>query len=203
MKSIDTIGFEKLFQRNSDPWNYARSPFEIYKRKILMNACGAQCIGAALELACANGQTSNSLSSRCLRLLAIDASPTALAVARRHVSASRVQFCLAKLPSETPRGSFNLIVASEILYYLPRREMELLIRQLICRLAPGGRIVLVHHQVYFDDAAQLPWRAQAIARHRLGRVNRIVHHVRHRRYDIVAYRRPFRRRQDTGRRHGL
>ena len=39
---IDPEGFEAKFQENIDPWNYATSPFEAYKRRILLRACGTR-----------------------------------------------------------------------------------------------------------------------------------------------------------------
>ena len=77
-KIIDPAGFEAKFRENIDPWNYAASPFEAYKRAVLLRACGTRRYGRGLELACAIGVTTQMLAPRCLRLLAIDSSATAL-----------------------------------------------------------------------------------------------------------------------------
>lgn len=190
MKPIDAEGFESLFQRDTDPWNYAGSPFEAFKRRALLRACGPRRFGRGLEIACANGETSRPLATRCLNLLAVDASPTVVKAARRRVRAPGLRFEVARLPAETPRGPFDLIVASEILYYLTPSDMVALLDRLVRALAPGGRLVLLHHTIGFDDAAQPPWRAQRTAVARLGRTLDLVLLRQHRRFQVAAFQRP-------------
>lgn len=163
-KVIDVAGFEAKFRENIDPWDYKDSPFEAHKRSVLLHACGSRYFGRGLELACAIGETTHALAPRCRRLLAVDASPTALAEAiRRNVTCRRVTFRLSRLPEQTPRGPFDLIVASEILYYLNPNDLDVLVRILARALAPGGRIVILHHLRNFHDAAVQPSMAQACA----------------------------------------
>lgn len=187
MKPIDPAGFEALFRADTDPWNYASSPFEAFKRRELLRACGTRLYGRGLELACANGETSRHLIRRCLSLLAVDVSPTVIAAARTRVQTPGLTFATTRLPEETPRGPFDLIVASEILYYLPGSDMAVLLDQLVSILAPGGRIVLLHHIVAFDDAAQPPALAQARARAELGRHLHPVWSRCHRRFQVAAF----------------
>jgi hypothetical protein len=40
MKAIDVAGFERKFRENIDPWDYANSRFEHFKRSVLLRACG-------------------------------------------------------------------------------------------------------------------------------------------------------------------
>lgn len=161
---IDPDGFEAKFAADPDPWNYAASPFEAWKRGVLLKACGDRHYGRGLELACANGETTRRLARHCRRLLAVDASATALAAARhRNAGNARVVFRRALLPRDMPRGPFDLIVASEILYYLKPDDLCALLPRLHAALAPGGRIVFLHHVLDFDDAAIRPVQAVAAA----------------------------------------
>ena len=188
MRPIDIDGFERLFRTEIDPWDYRNSPFEAYKRGILIRACGARRHGRGLELACANGETTLRLDRRCLRLTAVDASPTAVAAASRRTSGlPRVTVGLCKLPDEMPRGPFDLIVASEIAYYLTPNDLRGLILKIRAALAPGGRVVVLHHLRRFDDAAQLPSLAQAAVRRSLGRSMQAVFAERHGRFEAVAF----------------
>lgn len=158
---IDPAGFEVRFREDIDPWNYATSSFEAYKRGILLRACGTRLYGRGLELACAIGETTRVLTPKCLRLLALDASPTALDEARRRIGGRRnVSFMLARLPREMPCGPFDLIVASEIFYYLKLNDLRLLLLRLERALALGGRLVILHHLRDFHDAAIRPRMAQ-------------------------------------------
>jgi len=156
-KPIDVDGFEAMFAADPDPWGYAASPFERFKRRILMEAVGTRMYGRGLELACANGENSAVLGRKCLRLLALDGSPTALAIARdRNRATPRVRFAEAVLPGGMPRGPFDLIVVSELLYYLAPNDLQVMLARLRAAVAPGGRIVFLHHFLDFDDAATPP-----------------------------------------------
>lgn len=189
-RPIDPEGFEAMFRQDADPWDYARSPFEAFKRGVLLRACGGRLFGRGLELACANGETSRALARRCLRLLALDASPTVVAEARRRVANPRLTFVVARLPDETPSGPFDLIVASELLYYMPRGTMDELLDRLVAALAPGGRMVVLHHTIPFDDAAQPPRRAQDAARARLSESLNPVLARQYQRFNVAAFVKP-------------
>ncbi|WP_279482489.1 class I SAM-dependent methyltransferase [Aureimonas sp. SK2] len=191
MKPIDLAGFEAKFQASGDPWNYRTSAFEAAKRRVLLRACGPVRLGRGLELACAIGETSRALASRCLTLTATDGAPTALDTARRLTPpALRIDYRHAVLPQGVPRGPFDLVVVSEIAYYLSARDLDRLARRLARTLAPGGRIVVLHHVVPFDDTAQAPARAQErLCRALAGSMPRVVHR-HHGRYAVSAFRRP-------------
>jgi SAM-dependent methyltransferase len=77
--------------------------------------------------------------------LAVDISEKALAVARERLSRSpHVRFELRRLPEEMPEGPFDLMVASEVLYYWPRDVMLAALRRFEEVLAPGGSLLAVH-----------------------------------------------------------
>ena len=193
MRPIDPDGFEALFRQDVDPWNYARSPFEAYKRDRLLRACGDRVYGRGLELACANGETTRRLANRCLRLLAVDSSETAVReAARRTAGLSSVTVKQALLPSQTPQGPFDLIVASEILYYLSLPDMLTLLDQLQRALAPGGRLVVLHHVIAFADASQPPALAQKRAKTFLTDTLPLVMEARERRFEVFAVEKPSR-----------
>ena len=184
---IDADGFEDKFRQDIDPWNYAHSAFEAYKRGVLLRAIGAQRIGRGLELACAIGETTRFLAPRCLRLRALDSSATALREAGRRIGPlARVSLERVVLP-DMPRGPFDLIVVSEILYYLKPNDLRTLLARLFRATAPGGRIVLLHHLRDFDDAAILPRLAQQGAVRALDR--RMTRVFRHQdaRFQAVAF----------------
>lgn len=186
MKAIDPEGFEAMFRGDVDPWNYGASPFEAFKRQALLRACGDRVRGRTLELACANGETTLALAPLSLSLLALDSSPTVIAeAARRTAHLPRVETRQAVLPQDMPRGHFDLVVVSEILYYLAPRDADLLMARLV--EVTCGRIVIVHHLKDFADAAQKPARAQRAARRFFGRRMAEVFHERHGRFEVLAF----------------
>lgn len=188
-KAIGPEGFEAMFQRDVDPWNYEASPFEAFKRRVLLRACGDRVYGRTLELACANGETTLALAPRSLRLLAVDSSPTVIAEAERRTEAlERVETRRAVLPRDMPKGRFDLVVVSELLYYLAARDSRSLLESLAA--ATRGRIVIVHHLKDFADAAQKPARAQSEARRFFRQRMTEVFRERHGRFEAVAFEAP-------------
>jgi chemotaxis methyl-accepting protein methylase len=66
-------------------------------------------------------------------------------VARERLSGQRhVRVERRTLPEEMPEGQFDLIVASEVLYYFPGEEMLGVLRGFERELAPGGALLAVH-----------------------------------------------------------
>lgn len=203
-KPIDLNGFEALFQATIDPWNYRSSRFERHKRDVLLRACGSRQAGRALELACAIGETSRVLSGRCLHLLATDGAPTALAEARRRTDPkARIAYRQTVLPRDCPRGPFDLVVVSEIAYYLTRRDLAALARALVGALAPGGRVVVLHHVVRFDDAVQIPALAQARLCRALAASCSPDGRWRHGRFEVARFRKRRGVRPTAPGRHGI
>lgn len=195
MRPIDPEGFERLFRSSIDPWDYRGSRFEAHKRGVLLRGCGDRCYGRGLELACANGETTVRLARRCLRLTAVDASPTAVAAAaRRTADLPSVTVAVRRLPAEMPRGPFDLVVVSEIAYYLTPDALRRLTHAIEAALAPGGRVVVLHHLRRFDDAAQVPARAHAAITRRLARSMRPVFAETRGRFAAAAFEAPLGRR---------
>jgi SAM-dependent methyltransferase len=188
MKPIDVAGFERKFRENIDPWDYTNSKFEDFKRKVLLQACGHNKHGRVLELGCAIGETTRVLAPLALRLQAVDGSLTAITEARRRVRCAHVRFIQATLPGQMPAGPFDLIVVSEIAYYLSASDLTVLGKRLATAAAHRGRIVLLHHRRHFHDAAQSPELAHNRLRTQICRFARIVFQKKYPRFDVVALR---------------
>ena len=187
MKPIDVEGFEHKFRQNIDPWNYTSSPFEHFKRRVLIRACGLTKYGRVLELGCANGETTRALRRISLRLLAVDGSVTAVAAAKRRLAGSiHVTFSCLTVPEEMPRGPFDLIIISELAYYLPEHRLSLLGRRISASLASGGRAVVLNHRRMFDDAAQHPALAHRRLIFHLQRSLRLINRAEFPRFAVAS-----------------
>jgi predicted TPR repeat methyltransferase len=85
------------------------------------------------------------LAGRCDELLAVDVSERAVVAARERLSGYKhVVVERRTLPEQMPDGPFDLIVASEILYYYTREEMLAALRTFERELARGGVLLAVH-----------------------------------------------------------
>jgi SAM-dependent methyltransferase len=189
MKAIDVVGFERKFRENIDPWDYTNSRFEHFKRDVLLRACGREKHGRALELGCAIGETTRYLAPLCFRLVALDGSATAIAEAKRRVRSAHVRFVHAKLPDQMPHGPFDLVVISEVAYYLRLHELTHLGKKIATATARHGKIVLLHHRRYFQDAAQAPNLAHLRLRTQLRRIATAIFEKKYSRFDVVVLRR--------------
>ena len=160
--SLDAGYFEALYSRSGDPWDFRSSPYERDKYAATLAALPRAHYPAALEVGCSIGVFTRRLAERCGTLLALDASPTALAEARRDCAdLSHVAFREATAPRDFPAGTFDLIVLSEVLYYLSPPDLSLLAERCLGALSPQGDIVLCHwlgetdYPLQGDEAAEL------------------------------------------------
>lgn len=142
---LDRDYFENLYSGSRDPWNFETSEYERRKYERTLRALGGRRFDRALEAGASIGVFTEMLAPYCDELLAADLSETALAVAQeRLASQDHVRVEQRTLPEEMPKGPFDLIVASEILYYWPREVALAGLRRFEEELAPGGVLVAVH-----------------------------------------------------------
>ena len=126
--------FDALFTGDPDPWNFETSGYEAAKRRATIASLGDRTFARALEVGCATGALTAELAERCETLIGIDVSQAALDIAKRRL-AERPGVNLSRLevPAAWPEGTFDLIVFSEVLYFLDPAEIDR-----ASRLARGG-----------------------------------------------------------------
>ena len=137
--------FEELYKRSEDPWSFATSEYERRKYERTLGALEGRRFLRALELGCSIGVFTAMLAPHCDELLAVDTSRRAVNLARKRLADfPSVRVERRTLPEETPEGPFDLIVASEILYYFTEEVMLAALRRFEEVLAPGGSMLAVH-----------------------------------------------------------
>src|ERR1700733_13474732 len=125
MRRMTLRDFEARYRANPDPWGYTTSGYEQDKYAATLDACGPGPFARALELGASIGVFSAALAPRCQRLTTIDAAPTAVEIARRRLANTPgVAVLDGAIPGAIPAGPYDLVVASEILYYLTPGELE-------------------------------------------------------------------------------
>jgi SAM-dependent methyltransferase len=146
MSHMSPAEFEARYRSDPDPWSYETSAYERQKYAATLNACGPGPFTRALELGSSIGVLSALLAPRCRELVTIDAAPTAVGAARRRLAGARaVCIVLGEIPEDIPDGGeYDLVVASEILYYLAPPVLEATLARLRELTAPGARLVAVH-----------------------------------------------------------
>jgi len=145
MSFMTAEDFEARYRADPDPWGYLASEYERCKYAATLDACGPGPFSCALELGGSIGVFSAVLAPRCERLVTVDVSPTAVEHARKRlVGHPNVKTIVGAIPGAVPRLSFDLMVASEILYYLSDDELAGTLSLLEDTMLAGARLVAVH-----------------------------------------------------------
>lgn len=141
--------FDALYRDEPDPWRVSSSEYERAKYEATLSALGSWRFSSVLEAGCGIGVLSRRLALRADRLLGIDVSEVALASARRlNGDLAHVEFARAEIPRQWPapgRGTaYDLVVLSEILYFLDAGEVVEMATLCVRDVAPGGACLLVN-----------------------------------------------------------
>jgi SAM-dependent methyltransferase len=142
-ETIPAEYFEAKYRGDIDPWQFRTSDYEREKYASTVAALDKPRYGSALEIGCSIGVLTALLATRCNAVLAVDASPTAIAAARG-ADIANATFQVATLPRDFPAGQFDLIVLSEVMYYFVAADLVRVAGQCTAALRPGGEIVLCH-----------------------------------------------------------
>jgi predicted TPR repeat methyltransferase len=85
------------------------------------------------------------MSERADTVLGVDASPTALAAARRRLThRPGVTLAAVDVSRDWPEGSFDLVVISEVGYFLSPAALDRLVDRVAASLTADGVVVLCH-----------------------------------------------------------
>ena len=137
--------FTKLFQAADDPWGFKTRWYEARKRDLTLAALPRPHYRRGYEPGCANGELAAALAPRCDQLLVSDGVPAALDQARvRLQGLAQVRFLQGWVPDNWPPETFDLIVFSEIGFYLDTAQLAALISQMKGALEPGGTLLACH-----------------------------------------------------------
>lgn len=143
--SVPTAFFDQLYQHNPDPWAFRERWYEQRKRALTLASLPRQHYRSTYELGCANGELSVGLAQRTEALLSCDAAARAVDLARQRLShCPNVEVQQSRVPADWPEGNFDLIVLSEMAYYLDPGELRQLIERTLGSLTPDGHFVACH-----------------------------------------------------------
>jgi 2-polyprenyl-3-methyl-5-hydroxy-6-metoxy-1,4-benzoquinol methylase len=160
--SIPAHYFDDLYAGDRDPWEFETSAYEQAKYDATLAALPRPRYRRGLEIGCSIGVLTARLAGRCASLVAVDVSEKALdAASARCRTLPNIAFAKMRVPAEWPAGTFDLIILSEVVYYLDAGDVGLLTDRVRAAIEPGGHVVLVHwtgttdYPLSGDDAAEL------------------------------------------------
>jgi hypothetical protein len=146
--------FDELFATSDDPWHFKERWYESRKRALTLACLPRAHYASGYEPGCANGELSAALADRCDRLLISDGAAAAVALAQRRVAAlPHVSAVQAWVPDEWPDSHFDLIVISELAYYLTAETLRELAAKVRASLQPGGDVVACHWRQPIEGCA--------------------------------------------------
>ena len=137
--------FDRLYADNDDPWGFRTRWYEARKRAITLASLPAARYRCAYEPGCANGELAAALAPRCDALRVSDGSQAAVDLSvQRLAQFEHVQVMQEWLPDDWPSARFDLIVLSEMGFYLDQKAVETVALQARHSLCAGGALVACH-----------------------------------------------------------
>jgi len=137
--------FDAMFADDDDPWGFETSFYEARKRSLTLAALGRRRYDAVLDIGCSTGVLTAELAGRADHVTAVDASAAALRRAGTRLrDHDHVELVHGSTGSDLPRTSYDLVVLSEVGYFLTGAELLAMLRWARSVLAPDGEILLCH-----------------------------------------------------------
>ncbi|MEO8492780.1 SAM-dependent methyltransferase [Pseudomonas sp.] len=171
--SVATPYFDELFAGNDDPWAFRQRWYERRKRAMTLAVLTRPRYASIFEPGCANGELSAELAARCDRLLCCDTASAAVELAKtRLLGFPHAHVVQSRLPEQWPAGPFDLIVLSELCYYLDADDLNTLIDHALASLTDDGQLLACHWRPAIQGCPQTAEQVHAALEQRLG-----MHHV--------------------------
>ena len=144
-RSQDAGYFEALYARDPDPWRFRTSTYEAAKYAATVAAISGRRYRSALEVGCSIGVLSAQVAPLCDAYLGLDIAEAPLAEARAHCrDLPQARFARMSVPGAWPEGGFDLILLSEVLYFLSTEDIVATAALVRRCLLPGGAVLLVN-----------------------------------------------------------
>ncbi len=180
--SLPTSYFTDLYATSADPWGFHTRWYEERKYALSVAALPRKRYRAAFEPGCSVGVLTALLAQRCDSVLATDPVQAAVTSAREHLTSHQnVTVECSAVPGTWPPAVFDLIVLSELGYYLDEDDLEVMLDRVVDSLDPGGDLLAVHWRHSVSD---YPITGDAVHK-AIGRRQNLEAVVRHVEKDFV------------------
>ena len=156
---LSTDYFEKVYRGDPDPWGFETRWYESRKYALTLAALPRERYARAFEPGCSNGALTEKLAARCDALLAGEPVSEVAARARSRLARfPHVEVRELSIPEGWPEGTFDLVLLSEVAYYLTDGGLREVFARTDASLAPGGHVVAVH----WTGATDYPLSGRAV-----------------------------------------
>jgi SAM-dependent methyltransferase len=140
--------FDRMYAGAEDPWELSTRWYEQRKYGVTLALLPRRRYRHAFEPGCSIGILTELLALRCDQVTAVDVADVAVRTTdvRLRAAGLRGQVTLARasLDDAWPPGPFDLLVLSEVAYYLEADALATVLRRECRGLQPGATIVAAH-----------------------------------------------------------
>jgi predicted O-methyltransferase YrrM len=140
--------FDQMYADADDPWQLSTRWYEQRKYAITLAMLPNRLYRHAFEPGCSIGTLTAQLAHRCDHVTAVDVVDAAVRSAdiwlRQDGCRDRVTLGRSSLDAAWPPGPFDLLVLSEIAYYLDAETLTAVLDRECVRLQPGANVVAAH-----------------------------------------------------------
>ncbi len=140
--------FDRMYAGTDDPWQLSSRWYEKRKYAITLALLPNRRYRHAFEPGCSIGTLTALLALRCDYVTAVDVADAAVRTADARLRAAglrgRVTLARCSLDEAWPPGPFDLLVLSEVGYYLDADALATVLRRECPRLQPGAIVVTAH-----------------------------------------------------------
>ncbi|MDX1890361.1 SAM-dependent methyltransferase [Mycolicibacterium sp. 050158] len=137
--------FEDMYAAAPDPWQLADRWYEARKYAITMAMLPDRRYRHAFEPGCSVGVLTARLVERCDHVTACDVAQAALDATRQRLGArDDLTLAVASLDADWPRAAFDLVVLSEVAYYLSEESLRGVLDRECARLERGATVIAAH-----------------------------------------------------------
>jgi len=158
--------FDGMWGLGDDPWDHGTRWYEARKYGLTVAALPRASYRRGFEPGCGAGFLTMRLAARVQHLVAMERSPRgADATRRRCATMANVDVRLGQVPASWPAGAFELIVLSEVLYYLDDADLDEVLARTADSLEAGGHVVAVHYRPLVAQHARTGDEVHARLRH--------------------------------------
>jgi hypothetical protein len=140
--------FDRMYAASADPWQLGQRWYDKRKFAITLALLPYPRYRHAFEPGCSVGVLTAQLALRCDHVTATDVVTAALDATHRRLIAAgvrdRVTLLHRSLDVDWPPGGFDLVVLSEVGYYLDAATLRRVLDREVPQLAKGATIIAAH-----------------------------------------------------------
>jgi 2-polyprenyl-3-methyl-5-hydroxy-6-metoxy-1,4-benzoquinol methylase len=138
-----------IYRLARDPFTLAASSYEQKKQEDILKMVGSRRYQNALDIGCGCGISTSLLAPYCDRVQGVDFSEVAISLARKNTAQlSHLAFTVADIRKLNLWEKYDLVLCSEVLYYLKPLDLAFFVKNLEAWLKPGGWVIVVGWEGY-------------------------------------------------------